>query len=116
MSAIGERIKQMREKRRWSQLMLSEKAGINNSVLSRIESGKRPVEDSLLMKFAEILECSSDYLLGRSDEPTLTEHQYNEALKHYGDLIELIESMPEEKREFYLQRIRDFAKGLKDST
>ncbi|AHA10600.1 MULTISPECIES: helix-turn-helix domain-containing protein [Bacillus] len=67
-STIGYRIKQLREKRKWSQIEFAKKMGINNSVLSRIESGKRPIEDSLISKAADIFNVSSDYLLGRESD------------------------------------------------
>lgn len=59
-------IKKLREKRDWSQLFLAKKIGINNSVLSRIESGKRDVEDYLLSRFADTFDVTTDYLLGRT--------------------------------------------------
>jgi transcriptional regulator with XRE-family HTH domain len=69
MSLIGVRIKNLREQKNWSQLTLSKKVGINNTVLSRIEAGKRKVEDELITKFAEVLDVTSDYLLGHTDTP-----------------------------------------------
>lgn len=66
MTVSGDRIKRLREERGLSQLELAERVGINNSVLSRIESGKRPIEDKELNLFADFFEVSGDYLLGRS--------------------------------------------------
>ncbi|ARD55583.1 helix-turn-helix domain-containing protein [Bacillus safensis] len=66
---LGERIKQLREKNDWSLRELESRVNINYSVLSRIESGKRPVTDSELLKFADIFDVSIDYLVGRSDNP-----------------------------------------------
>ncbi|PGZ07244.1 hypothetical protein COE47_33605, partial [Bacillus thuringiensis] len=66
-STIGYRIKKLREENKWSQLEFAERMGINNSVLSRIESGKRPIEDSLINKAADIFDVSTDYLLGRTN-------------------------------------------------
>lgn len=68
--SIGDRIRDLREKRQWSQLFLSEKLGIHNSVLSRIEAGKRPVEDELLAKISDVFDVSVDFLLGRTNDPT----------------------------------------------
>jgi transcriptional regulator with XRE-family HTH domain len=62
---IGERIKELREAKGWTQLELAQKMGINNSVLSRIEANKRPVEDILMTGFADLFEVDADYLLGR---------------------------------------------------
>lgn len=60
----GLRIKNLREKKDWSQLELSKRIGINNSVLSRIEADKRPIEAELLAKFSEVFGVSADYILG----------------------------------------------------
>ncbi|MDX9816377.1 MAG: helix-turn-helix transcriptional regulator [Smithellaceae bacterium] len=67
MKTAGERIRRLREEKDWSQIELAKKANINNSVLSRIEASKRPIEDELLVKFAEIFNVTTDYLLCRTD-------------------------------------------------
>lgn len=60
----GSRIKHLRERRGWTQLALSNKVGINNSVLSRIEDNKRPVSSEELKLFAAAFNVSTDYLSG----------------------------------------------------
>lgn len=67
MSVIGARIKKEREAIGITQLQLAEKLDINNSVISRIEAGKRNVEDAELIKFADFFDVDGDYLLGRTD-------------------------------------------------
>ncbi|GEM05622.1 transcriptional regulator [Halolactibacillus miurensis] len=64
---IGERIIKLREKRGWSQRELSRRIDINVSVMNRIESGERPVKDQELLKLSNVLEVSTDYLLGKED-------------------------------------------------
>ena len=61
---IGKRIKELREKRNWSQVFVSEKLHIDNSVLSKIESGKRDLEAPLLYKLADLFEISADEIRG----------------------------------------------------
>ncbi|OMC76490.1 hypothetical protein BK125_18575 [Paenibacillus odorifer] len=68
MSTSGVRIKKLREARGISQIELAERIGINNSVLSRIESGKRPVEDTEINAFADFFDVTGDYILGRSEK------------------------------------------------
>ncbi|MDF2923166.1 MAG: hypothetical protein K0R57_2080 [Paenibacillaceae bacterium] len=63
---IGDRIREQREKKNWTQLELADKLGINNSVLSRIEANKRSVEDALVARIADLFQVEADYLLGRS--------------------------------------------------
>lgn len=67
--SIGSRIKKLRDNRGWTLIDLGDRAKINKSVLSRIESGKRPVQAEELRIFAQLFNVSSDYLLGRTDDP-----------------------------------------------
>lgn len=66
---VGNRIRKLREKHNWSQKELADRAQINKSVMNRIELGNRPVEDHELKRFADIFDVSTDYLLGRVDDP-----------------------------------------------
>jgi len=68
LSDVGDRIKKQRELLNLTQLELANKIGINNSVLSRIEAGKRPVEDNELVLFVNFFDVKSDYLLGLTDD------------------------------------------------
>ncbi|MGJ9381774.1 helix-turn-helix domain-containing protein [Salipaludibacillus sp. CF4.18] len=107
MSFTGQRIKSLRDKKDWSQLFLAEKVGINNSVLSRIESGKRPVEDHEINKFADVFEVTTDYLMGRTDKPTYEpERQLDENLFFYdkGNITE--EEMEELKKHLEFLRYK----------
>lgn len=70
MTIPGSRIKGLREKMNLSQISFAERVGISNSVLSRIESGKRPMEDSEITKFADFFDVSADYILGRTNSLT----------------------------------------------
>lgn len=66
---IERRLKFEREKRGWSQKYISEKTGIPSSNISRYENGQRQPDTYALKKIADLLECTVDYLLGRSDSP-----------------------------------------------
>ena len=71
MSEIGKRIKWLREQKKWSQVQLAEKLGIHNSVLSRIESGeKKGVDHQLVSEVADLFDVSTDFLHGKTDNPT----------------------------------------------
>lgn len=69
----GSRIKQLRERKGWTQLDLALKVGMNNSVLSRIEANKRPVEAQELKKFADEFGVSTDYLLDKNNKSIVNE-------------------------------------------
>jgi len=69
---IGERIVKLRKKRNWNQRELARRAGLNYSVMNRIETGKRPLTDQEIKTFADLFGVSTDYLLGLTDNPTPT--------------------------------------------
>lgn len=76
---IGKRIITLREKRGWTQRELANRININVSVMNRIESNDRPVKDCELLTLANVLDVSTDYLLGRTNTPALTPLKQNEA-------------------------------------
>ncbi len=75
---IGKKIISLREKRGWTQRELANRVNLNVSVMNRIESNERPVKDSELLNLANVLEVSTDYLLGRIDTPALTPRENDE--------------------------------------
>lgn len=85
MNRAGSKIKQLRERRGWTQLELADKVGMNNSVLSRIESNKRPVESEELKKFADVFNVSTDHLLGH------TNGELSNGAKALTELVDLAE-------------------------
>jgi len=62
--AIGERIKQVRERRQYSQSKLSECSGVSQSQISRIEAGERMASVCMLVKIATALRVSIAYFVG----------------------------------------------------
>jgi transcriptional regulator with XRE-family HTH domain len=66
---IGRRVKRLRDQWGWTQVDLAHRAGIKQSLLSRLESGSRdnPTADTIV-RLARTLRCTTDYLLGMFDE------------------------------------------------
>ena len=62
---VSDNIVSLRRYHDLTQKELSDRTGINQSVLSRIENGTRPVRDEELKIFADFFNVSADYLLGR---------------------------------------------------
>jgi transcriptional regulator with XRE-family HTH domain len=103
---IGERIKNLREKRDWSQRELAKRTKLHTSVLNRIENNLRPVKDEELVIFSDIFGVSSDYLLGNDSTSKIEEEWYegvqilqraNKKLtpKRKATMIRMIEAMLE---------------------
>lgn len=63
MPTVGERIREIRDKRGMTQEKLAEAAGISKSFLSEIENDKTNVGAQILLRIANKLGASMDYLL-----------------------------------------------------
>lgn len=71
--SINKRIQSRREELEITQKDLAEKIGLNVSVMNRIESGERPARDDEIIKIAEVLRVTTDYLLGLTNNSTKTQ-------------------------------------------
>lgn len=70
MASVGDRIREIREARRMTQDQLAEQSGISKGFLSDVENNKRNVSSDNLLRVANVLGASLDYLLrGASSEP-----------------------------------------------
>lgn len=66
---FGERLRSARELRGLNQRELSEKLGVPPSSIAHFEGGRRKPSFENLHKLANALEVTTDYLLGRAEEP-----------------------------------------------
>lgn len=67
MPSIGDRIREIREARTLTQDQLAERSGISKGFLSDVENNKRNPSSEYVLKIANALGASIDYLL-RGDE------------------------------------------------
>lgn len=74
---IGRRIAELRESKNISQTELASRININRSVLNRIEFGTRPARDLELKGIANVLDVSTDYLVGNTDNPNSADDDMN---------------------------------------
>lgn len=67
---FGARLKLFREKEGMLQKELADKLQITQQTISLYESGKREPDYDTLKKIADCFNTSTDYLLGRTDDPS----------------------------------------------
>jgi transcriptional regulator with XRE-family HTH domain len=68
------RLRNVRENiRKWSQSQLAERAKMPPSSIAHFETGKRKPSFDTLRRLANALDVTTDYLLGRVDDPALAE-------------------------------------------
>ena len=72
IKTLGERVRQARRARDWTQRELADRAGLRAPhLLSYLErGGKTVVQADTLLGLAQALEVSTDYLLGLTDDPS----------------------------------------------
>ena len=90
--ALGERIKELRKEHGWSQAELGVRGGIDSQRISRYEGGKITPSVDALVRLAEALDASVDYLV-RDDMPrqVLDGHDLGKFAGRLADLAELTE-------------------------
>jgi transcriptional regulator with XRE-family HTH domain len=60
--AINDRIRQLRQERRWTQAELGDKTGVHQKQISAYERGANIPSTEVLIKLAEVFNVSLDYL------------------------------------------------------
>ncbi len=102
MPTAGDRIRSIREEMRMNQDQLAERAGLSAGFLSDVENNKRNIGSQNLLKIANVLGASVDYLLRgeinetASIEPILIPPELSMAAEElelsYAATIELLEA------------------------
>ena len=67
------RLRAARDLRKWSQGELADRAGMPPSSIAHFETGSRKPSFDTLRRLANALEVTTDYLLGRVDDPSLAQ-------------------------------------------
>ena len=70
MDVLPIRLKMIRTAAGLSQREMAERVGVSNKVLSFYEQGRNTPDAFFIARFAEVNQCSADYLLGLSDVKT----------------------------------------------
>lgn len=100
MSDSGNRIRQLREERRMTQEQLAKAAGISKGFLSDVENNNKNISAQSLLRIANTLGASVDYLLRGegispvNTEPVMIPHELSEAAGElnlsYAETLELL--------------------------
>src|SRR5580704_7104581 len=102
MPTVGDRIREIREEMRMNQDQLAERAGLSKGFLSDVENNKRNISSENLLKIANVLGASVDYLLrgevteAANPEPVIIPPELSQAAEElelsYAATIELLEA------------------------
>ena len=73
VETFQERLKSARKLRDWNQSELAAKANMQPSAIAHLETGSRKPSFDTLRRLSNALDVTTDYLVGRSDNPSHAE-------------------------------------------
>lgn len=85
---MGNRVAELRVDIGLTQKEFAKKVNINDSVLSRIESGNRPIKDDEAITMARYFNVTTDYLLGNSNVKQLSRKDERDIQKYLDEMRE----------------------------
>jgi transcriptional regulator with XRE-family HTH domain len=94
---VGSRIRELRKRRRLTQTELSEKIGVAQSDLSRMEQGEYKVGLDTLFKILQVFDLKMSEFFGETEEPSAEEER---------QLVAAYQALSEEAR----REVLDFAR------
>ena len=94
---VGSRIRELRKRRRLTQTELSEKIGVAQSDLSRMEQGEYKVGLDTLFKILQVFDLKMSEFFGETEEPSAEEER---------QLVASFQALPEEARREVLDFVR----------
>lgn len=69
MDTFPERLRKLRETHRMKRVVLAELCGVSRNTIWRYESGEAVPTAAILITLADIFDTSTDYMLGRTNNP-----------------------------------------------
>jgi transcriptional regulator with XRE-family HTH domain len=109
LETMGQRLARLRKERGWTQVELSERTGIVQTVLSDYERGKLRLNAEMIVRFATTLDITTDELLQtKTAQPVLRRKPSLRVLRR----LERIESLPQHQQNTLLKTIDGFLKGV----
>ncbi|KIP21093.1 HTH-type transcriptional regulator immR [Anoxybacillus ayderensis] len=103
---LGDRLKRLRLEKKLTQEELGKKINVTKVSISGYENGNRTPDTETLQKLADFFNVTTDYLLGRTDDPNPSESDgIPEELKDpsLGLFFKELAEAPEERREQLLK-------------
>ncbi|CAM4013293.1 XRE family transcriptional regulator [Bacillus manliponensis] len=105
---IGDKIRELRKSKRITQEQLGDAIGVSKMAISYFEKGKKSPGRETLENIADYFGVTTDFLLGRSDDPELTEEEYTIVTEEGKNIMALIENLPEEERKKAWEQLEMF--------
>ena len=99
----GDRLKRLRTERKLTQKQLGKIINVTKVSISGYEKGSRTPDTDNLGRLADFFNVTTDYLLGRSNDPDLTAKQERLIDKETEEILELLDKLPKDMKKHYLE-------------
>lgn len=110
---LARRLRKLREDNGYLQKFVADKLGIRSNTLSGYENGSRSPDPEMLVEIANLYNVTTDYLLGNSDKPHLTEEEAFEVFINDPGLERWYKKLPETSEED-LRRLKRVWEAMKE--
>lgn len=115
MRVLGKRLKEARKNAGYKQIDAAKKLGISNGTLSGYERNYRDPDTDILNEMANLYGVSTDWLLGKTNDPNLTEQQEFESFIKDPELKRWVKELPKSEEED-LARLKKIWEFIKEET
>lgn len=103
-SVFCARLVMLRKERRLTQSQIAEKLGVSRPSYTCYELGNSSPTVATLCKMADLFEVNMDYLLGRSEDPSVHAADPKNVAQEIG-LLEKFRKLPPEKRDKFCEMV-----------
>ncbi|MBC8588917.1 helix-turn-helix domain-containing protein [Paratissierella segnis] len=104
------RLKELREEKNITQVRMGIELGVSQETISGYEIGKAMPPADMLVKLADILDTSVDYILGRTDNRYFNKLNKSDLSEQELELLLNFRKLPQNKKE----RLIGFLIGIKE--
>jgi transcriptional regulator with XRE-family HTH domain len=104
------RLKELRESKNMTQVRLSIELGVSQETISGYEIGKASPPADMLIKLADVLDTSVDYILGRTDNRYFNKLNKSDLSEQELEVLLNFRKLPKNKKE----RVLGFLIGLEE--
>jgi transcriptional regulator with XRE-family HTH domain len=94
-----EHLKQLRESKKMTQLRLGVELGVSQETISGYEIGKAVPPADMLVKLADCLNTSVDFILERTDDKDFKPIKQSDLTEKERELFGIFRSLPNDKKE-----------------
>ncbi len=84
---FGNRLKELRKSRGYTQQELAKLIGVSASSIGMYEQGRREPENAVLSKICQVLNTTTDYLIGFSAEKPVKNQDVNDVIDDFTNML-----------------------------